>query len=221
MSQENVVLPITLKASGVVTKFRFVTPAGAQVSALNTPSIGVSKYDAATGTNFAATVLGTARVEAGGAVNVGDSVGADTSGRAIVANGILIQGIALQAASAAGQLIEVFLMHQRERGSFRVVTAGAGGHTAGAFVAFDATTQSAAGAACLGIALATVAAGQPSVVQLSGVGQALAGTGGLALGGPVKSAADGSAIAQGGTGVIAAYALAAITAGQLGPVLIK
>lgn len=91
---------------------RTVIPAAA---ATDTP-IGVAEFDVTTvGEIGTIQVDGVAYVEAGAAISVGDKVTADSSGRGVTAapsagtnNGVI--GIALEAASAAGDLIEVMLV---------------------------------------------------------------------------------------------------------------
>lgn len=113
MSQYTATLVKTMTASGAVTGKRFVDFSGAQVASAGAKALGVALYDAADGEPVAVVVQGTAVVEAGGAIAVGDNVAADANGRAVVAtpaSGYTILGIALEAASAAGEEIEVLLV---------------------------------------------------------------------------------------------------------------
>ena len=111
MSQQSIpVLVLTALLSGTVTANRFVTPGGAQAGA-DANTLGVARTGGASGELVAVDVLGTAIVEAGAAISANATVKADSSGRAItwVTSGAKI-GLALQAASQAGDKIEVLLM---------------------------------------------------------------------------------------------------------------
>ena len=136
MSQSIAMLTLTLTASGSVAERRCVTLAGAQATATGAKVRGVSNYAVVDGQAFAATMTGTAVVETGAAVAVGDSLICDAQGRAIpasgalvlsagavamtstAANGTVLEGAdlpefvfadALEAASAAGKFIEVLM----------------------------------------------------------------------------------------------------------------
>lgn len=110
MSAQNLaVLALSLKLSGTVTANRFVTPAGAQAGA-GANTLGVCRQSGVSGDMATIDVLGTAQVESGAAVAVGATIAADSSGRGITwASGAKV-GLALEAATAAGQIIEVLLI---------------------------------------------------------------------------------------------------------------
>lgn len=101
-------LPLLLTAA--VTANRFVTPVGALAGA-DANTLGVARSDGAIAAQVPVDVLGTAVVEAGAAVAAGDTVKSDSTGRAITwaTSGAKV-GLALQAATAAGQFIEVLLV---------------------------------------------------------------------------------------------------------------
>lgn len=101
---------LTIAATGTIAANRFVTPAGAQAGA-DVNTLGVCRTAAVSGDRIPVDVLGTATVEAGAAVTAGNTVKSDASGRAInwATSGAKI-GIALEAATAAGQMIEVLLI---------------------------------------------------------------------------------------------------------------
>lgn len=103
-------LPLTITASATLTADRFVTFAGA-VPAADAYVLGVVRQAAVSGDKITVDVQGTAIVEAGAAITAGASLKVDSSGRVItwVTSGARV-GIALQAATAAGQLIEVLLL---------------------------------------------------------------------------------------------------------------
>lgn len=111
MSRQSVAaLTLTLVAAGTIAENRFVTPAGAQAGA-DANTIGACRQAAVVNDKIAVDVLGTAIVEAGAAVAAGASIKSDATGRAItwVTSGAKV-GIALEAAGAAGQMIEVLLI---------------------------------------------------------------------------------------------------------------
>lgn len=111
MSQQNIsVLALTVAAAGTIAANRFITPAGAQAGA-DANTLGVCRQAAVAADKVTVDVLGTAIVEAGAAVSAGASLKSDASGRAITwaTSGAKV-GIALEAATGAGQMIEVLLI---------------------------------------------------------------------------------------------------------------
>lgn len=111
MSKQSIaLLALTIAASGAVVANRFVTPANAQAVA-DENTLGVATTAAADGAALAVEVLGTTIVEAGAAVAAGATLKADANGRAItwVTSGAKV-AVALQAAGAAGEFIEVLLI---------------------------------------------------------------------------------------------------------------
>ena len=104
------ILTLTISATATLTADRFVTIAGA-VPAADAYVLGVCRTAAVSGDRVTVDVQGTSIVEAGAAVAVGNTVKVDASGRAIpwATSGAKV-GIALQAATAAGQFIEVLLL---------------------------------------------------------------------------------------------------------------
>ena len=87
------------------------------VDVCNTPwdvPIGVltDYYRAEQGQSVTVAIGGTVRVKAGGAINVGSFVGTDAYGRAVAKteDGDVGRGIALEGASAEGDIIEVLLI---------------------------------------------------------------------------------------------------------------
>jgi hypothetical protein len=103
-------LTLTLKATGALAAHRFVTAAVAQAGA-DAVTLGVALNAAAIGDQAPIVVKGTATVEAGAAISAGATLKSDASGRAITwaTSGSKV-GVALEAASAAGQFIEVVLL---------------------------------------------------------------------------------------------------------------
>lgn len=110
-AQNTAVLTHTVSAAGVIAANRFVTPLGAQAGA-DANTLGAARFAAAAaGEKIPVDVLGTAVVEAGAAIAAGATVKSDASGRAItwVTSGAKV-GIALQAAGAAGEMVEILLV---------------------------------------------------------------------------------------------------------------
>lgn len=111
MSRQNIaLLALTVVATTAITADRFVTPAGAQAGA-DANTLGVARSAAASGERVPVDVIGTAVVESGAAVAAGATLKSDASGRAITwaSSGAKV-AVALEAASAAGQFIEVLLI---------------------------------------------------------------------------------------------------------------
>lgn len=109
MKQSAPVLTLSRVASGTIAAHRFVTVAGAQ-SGADAVALGVARTAATSGVLIPVDVIGTALVTAGAAITANDTVKSDSTGRAITwatSGGKL--GIALEAAGAAGEIIEVLL----------------------------------------------------------------------------------------------------------------
>lgn len=104
-------LTLPLVTTGAVAAERFVTHLGAQAGAAAN-ALGVARTAAtASGQTIVVDAVGTAAVEAGAAVAQGDLIQTDASGRAITRTSTNpIVGRALQAATAAGDFIEVLLI---------------------------------------------------------------------------------------------------------------
>lgn len=101
-------LPVLLTAT--VAQHRFVTAAGAQAVA-DANALGVSVFAGVSGDQIPADVVGTTIVESGAAIAAGATLKSDATGRAItwVTAGART-AIALQAATGAGEFIEVLLL---------------------------------------------------------------------------------------------------------------
>jgi Uncharacterized conserved protein (DUF2190) len=118
------IFTLSALATTVLIAERFVSQSGAgttngtlttinvaQTILAATNTLGVVRQAAAIGDKVTVDILGTAIVEAGGAITAGATVSSDTVGRAITwATGAAKVGMALQSASAAGQFIEVLLI---------------------------------------------------------------------------------------------------------------
>jgi hypothetical protein len=101
-------LPITL--TGTVATNRFVTVAGAQAGA-DANTFAVSRVAGVSGDKITGDVLGTATITSGAAFSKGDTLKSDANGKAITwaTSGAKV-ALALEAATAADQLIEVLLI---------------------------------------------------------------------------------------------------------------
>lgn len=136
MSQSIDLLSLRAVSTGAIARARGVTFGGAQAGA-NGKILGIANHAAtAAGQDVTVTVSGTAVVEAGAAIAIGASLAMDATGRAVTAAALTIAvggvavtsaaangagtmaggdppvwvfGDALQAATAAGQFIEVLL----------------------------------------------------------------------------------------------------------------
>ena len=105
-------LALTVLASGAVTEYRFVTPAGAQVAGAGVNTLGVARQTSADTDQMTVDALGTAVVESGAALTANGPLQVDATGRVIdKAAGVTVARLLPgQAASAAGQFVEVLLI---------------------------------------------------------------------------------------------------------------
>ena len=104
------VLCLTRTAAAALVANRFVTAAGG-VPAAGAAVLGVTRTDAESGDLVPVDVLGTTEVVAGAAVTAGATVMTDNQGRAVAHSSTNVRvGVALSAATAAGQSIEVLLL---------------------------------------------------------------------------------------------------------------
>lgn len=111
MSQNIAILTLTVGATSAITAARAVGFDGAQADTLGQKVMGVAQYDAAIGDPVAVDAKGTAIIEAAEAIAVGDELTVDATGKAVkptLADQVRIAD-ALQAATAAGDKIEVLL----------------------------------------------------------------------------------------------------------------
>lgn len=104
------ILTLTVALPGPVAAHRFVSPVGDQAGA-DAVALGVARTAGVAGERVPVEVLGTAIVEAGAAVAAGAALKVDAAGKAIpwATSGAKV-GIALQAAAADGDLIEILLI---------------------------------------------------------------------------------------------------------------
>lgn len=109
MSQSRSLLALSIAAAVAITASTFVTATGAVATAAGT-AFGVARSDAAIGQLFPADVLGTAQVIASAAIAKGAFVEVAAAGKAVTRTTGIPVGIALEAAAAAGDVIEVYLI---------------------------------------------------------------------------------------------------------------
>lgn len=102
-------LNLSLVAAAAITANRCVTPTGG-VPAAGANVLGVSLNAAASGERFSIVALGTATIEAGAPITAGAQVETLNDGRITPLDEGVAIGRALQAAGAAGELIEVLLI---------------------------------------------------------------------------------------------------------------
>lgn len=135
--QATAIFTETLKATGTVTAHRTIGYDGVRASVAGQVVMGVARSDGVADDLIPVDVYGTAVIESGGVLAVGDDLVTDTVGRAVkgagtivvgaggtavtstAANGAILTGSlmpqhvfarALQAASGAGEFIEVLLI---------------------------------------------------------------------------------------------------------------
>lgn len=136
MTQSVPLLSRSVRATGAIARGRGVSFAGAQIAAANAKPLGIAQTAGAAGQDVTLTLSGSAICEAGAAVALGDAVVMDAQGRVITAAGLAVAaggtavtsaaangtaaitggepphyvvGDAMQAATAAGQFIEILL----------------------------------------------------------------------------------------------------------------
>lgn len=109
------ILTLSIVAAGAIAANRFVTWADTQVAAAGAVAMGVAEYAAsAAGKLVAVNVIGTARIESGGAIAKGGLFKADAQGRAIAHDGAgEVLGRSLQAVAGAGVVFEGLLLPSR------------------------------------------------------------------------------------------------------------
>lgn len=106
MKTHQVIFTTSIPAAADLTRQRFVGFDG-NVCAAGAKAIGVADIDAAAGRLVPVDMIGNILIEAGAAVAAGAEVQSDASGRAIPKAAGVGNGYALDAASAAGELIRI------------------------------------------------------------------------------------------------------------------
>jgi hypothetical protein len=100
---------LSILAAATLTANRFVTAVGA-VPAANANVIGVTRTGGGSGDLVPVDTLGTTLVEASAAISAGAAIATTNDGRAVTHSTGAVVARALQAATGAGQLIEVALI---------------------------------------------------------------------------------------------------------------
>ena len=106
MKTEQILMATTVLAMGALSKHRFVS-FGGTVAAAADPQIGIANNNADVGERAGVNTHGVLLVEAGAAVAVGAQVQSDSTGRAITLAAGVAFGRAMDAATAAGEIIRV------------------------------------------------------------------------------------------------------------------
>ena len=109
MKTEQPILTTSITASGALTKQTFIGFGGALCAAA-AKALGVCAASTASGEQAPVITDGIAQVIAGAAVAVGAAVEADSSGYAVTKSAGVINGYALDAADASGDVIRVHLI---------------------------------------------------------------------------------------------------------------
>lgn len=109
MTQKIQILTLAIAAAAVLTAERFIKSDGTVAAAAGN-ALGVTESDAAIGDQVPVIALGTAVVTAGGAIALGARVEVGATGKAVTKAAGVAVGVALQAAAADGDRIEVFLI---------------------------------------------------------------------------------------------------------------
>lgn len=107
--QSKTILMLSVIAAVALIENRFVSPMGGMPTAGGN-TLGVVESDAAAGEITPVAHLGTAVVEASAAIAKGAAIETLADGRAVTADAGIVVARALEAAAAAGQLIEVTLI---------------------------------------------------------------------------------------------------------------
>ena len=104
------ILNRSIRVTEDVPAYRFVTHGGATPATAGDPVAGPTRYAGVSGELCDVVVIGTGTVEASGSIDAGADIQAETDGRAATLSGANTPaGIALEAASAAGDKIEALV----------------------------------------------------------------------------------------------------------------
>jgi hypothetical protein len=109
MSQSHSILTLSIAAAAAITALTFVDATGNVATAAGN-ALGVARSDAAIGDMIPVDTLGTTQVTASAAIAAGARIQVAAGGQAATYAAGKIVGIALEAAAAAGDVIEVFLI---------------------------------------------------------------------------------------------------------------
>ena len=106
MKTEKILLAVTIAAAAALTRFRFVDFAG-NVASAGERALGVPSTDFDTGEQASVATHGEILVEAGAAIAAGAEVESDANGKAITKAAGVVNGVAWDAAAAAGDVIRI------------------------------------------------------------------------------------------------------------------
>ena len=104
------VLTLSAVAAEALAAYRFITVGGGYPAAAGDAVAGVTRHHAAAAERVSYTVLGTATVEAGGAIPAGNAIKSSAAGKAIDHDNGEKVGVAIEAAAADGDLIECLVL---------------------------------------------------------------------------------------------------------------
>ncbi|MBN3949358.1 MAG: DUF2190 family protein [Nostoc sp. NMS7] len=182
----------SLKALTPISVGLAVDYAGNQISSLGVPVLGIATSDISIiGEYFAVAVLGTTVARTGGAIALGDPLKIDAFGQVIKAkSGESAFARAKQAASAAGQFIEVFITREPHQNDVITASGAVGANLA---VDYTGAQVSTVGVAIYGIARYAATSGTPVAIATSGTTIAQIG-GTVAIGDPLTPNANGQLI---------------------------
>jgi hypothetical protein len=188
----------TLKALTPISVGLAVDYAGNQISSLGVPVLGIATSDISViGEYFAVAVLGTTVARTGGVIAVGNPLKIDASGQVVVAkSGESVFARAKQAASGAGQFIEIFITREPHQNDVITASGAVGANLA---VNFAGAQVSTAGVAVYGISRYAAADTTPVAIATSGTTIAQIG-GTVAIGDPLTPNASGQLITATTTG---------------------
>jgi hypothetical protein len=221
MSSQNIsLLGLTIRATGAITKYRFVTAAGAHPTQPGQVAFGVACFGGVAGDDITVETIGTAKLEAGGAVAIGDLLETDASGRAVKQSTTYGIGLAraLQAASSSGDLIEAFLLPTSSDEHLIAPITAAGAITANRFI--NATgTQAGAGENAIGVARVAGVTSNVIPTNIAGVAYVSSGAA-VSAGALLESDASGRAITRTSGAILGRAITAAGAADELIKVLL-
>lgn len=214
MRQSISLLTMTVPASTDLTACRFVTTAGTY-PVPGESAAGVARSNAVSGDVFSLDVYGTAVIEAGEPIAKDAGIEVGVGGVAMTLAAGARVAVALEAASAAGQMIEVLLTTDHAvalRPPPSLITAGAV-LAANRFVT-AAGIYATAAAGAIGVTRSAAALGAAAPVDVSGE-MTIEAADVIAVGGAIEVGANGTAALQ-STGTVVARALSEATqAGDL------
>jgi len=217
MTQAVDILTLSTEATASLAAHRFVTKAGGYASAAAT-ALGVTRTSATIGTLVALTAVGTAVLEAGGAIAAGGQIEAGTDGKGVARTTGVVLAVALETATADGDLIEVLLVPGVSPDAQLYPLTATGAIETARFVSAAGAHATAAGSA-VGVATAGAAIGEIAPVAMYGPVAVEAG-GEITAGAAVEAGTAGKAVVQDAGTTVARALTAAAEDGDVITVLI-